>query len=65
MMPAERDDYCTWCGTAPCAHPEPTLTLGMVLRDRHESWQPLIRDLVVIILLGLVGWFLLAAVAVA
>ena len=65
MMPAERDDWCGSCGTAPCAHPHPDLTLGMVLRDRHDNYTPLIRDVALLIVLAMLGWFILAAVVVA
>jgi hypothetical protein len=62
-MPAESPDYCPVCNTAPCSHPEPTLTLGVVLRDRHESYAPLLRDLATLVTLGLLGWVLVVVLA--
>ena len=52
MMPAERDDYCTWCGTAPCTHPSDTVA------------RPTRTDMAWLVTLMLTGWLVIAVAAV-
>ena len=64
-MSAERGDYCPWCGTAPCRHPHPEVTLGLVFREGKDgSYWPFVRDLVGLVFLVAMGFVAIVLLAV-
>jgi hypothetical protein len=55
MMPAERADFCTMCGTAPCRHPDSDLTVGLLLHREKQLANALVA-LLLLLVLAVIGW---------
>jgi hypothetical protein len=53
LTPVERDDWCVWCGTAPCEHPNPEREELVNVR-RFLSYA--LVTIVLLLILTIIGW---------